>query len=860
MDLDTDIESLSRGGFLCRLCDVRVANQPSLEYHIKGKKHQKLKSVRAERKAQEEKSVFVVGFKKGTSEQEITEHFQSFGQVANVIMDKDKGLYAIVELESIETRKKVLSEQHCINGQKLRVKPREQKEFRYIPKKNQGTPKGQMLNQLELSQALCKANDVDEQMFHLVHLFEFSESEQKLRELLITFLQEVFSEFFPGCKVVPFGSTVNGFDIHGCDLDLFLDLEKTKTFQAQEKALSEEDLESTKGPPSEDSILSDIDLEKASTSEVLELVATVLQKCVAGVHKVQAVTTARLPVVKFLHKESELQVDISINNRLAVCNTRFLQLCTSLDMRMRPLVYVIRHWAKQNHLAGNPFGGGPLLNNYALTLLVVFFLQNRRYPILPTVSHLKELASDSEQLVIDSWDCSFPDDCTEVEPTENSESLCTLLAEFFKYFMEFDFAGNVISLREGKVLPVTDFMNPKVERKFKLGPMNIQDPFELVHNVAGNINERTAQRFKKECKDASKYCRSLQYQKKSSKGKIWGLVRLFQPRSTTEWSPTSSPSTDQVEAADKNETLIAIPFKASTLPDNTKKELCLSSDFRDVWFNKICHAMLYVMEEVLKCNCCCTEESGVDEVSFEVSHTDSVTKCDQSKGVPLSTSERSLEGEDGVGICHTGSENKCDLTKAIPRDASHSASKSCLEEDDGVDFVQSDSDIKCYQAKYTSHSASKRSLEEEENAVEHSTSKKPRLDSKKYTNGVNWYCTVWHKVWMGRRKMRRQLLHSAAEDGAEGDANPADGTLEANGLDLEAKVTEALLQQESKTEVSEPLLTFSLSARVAGENENTKTLLSVIPVQGNSSLFLDFFHFLESFIPKSVEKYIEKAE
>ncbi|XP_043913193.1 uncharacterized protein LOC122789818 [Protopterus annectens] len=467
---------------------------------------------------------------------------------------------------------------------------------------------------------------------------------------------------------------------------------------------------------------------------------------------------------------------------------------------------------------------------------------------------------DSEQLVIDSWDCSFPDDCTEVEPTENSESLCTLLAEFFKYFMEFDFAGNVISLREGKVLPVTDFMNPKVERKFKLGPMNIQDPFELVHNVAGNINERTAQRFKKECKDASKYCRSLQYQKKSSKGKIWGLVRLFQPRSTTEWSPTSSPSTDQVEAADKNETLIAIPFKASTLPDNTKKELCLSSDFRDVWFNKICHAMLYVMEEVLKCNCCCTEESGVDEVSFEVSHTDSVTKCDQSKGVPLSTSERSLEGEDGVGICHTGSENKCDLTKAIPRDASHSASKSCLEEDDGVDFVQSDSDIKCYQAKYTSHSASKRSLEEEENAVEHSTSKKPRLDSKKYTNGVNWYCTVWHKVWMGRRKMRRQLLHSAAEDGAEGDANPADGTLEANGLDLEAKVTEALLQQESKTEVSEPLLTFSLSARVAGENENTKTLLSVIPVQGNSSLFLDFFHFLESFIPKSVEKYIEKAE
>ncbi|XP_043931306.1 speckle targeted PIP5K1A-regulated poly(A) polymerase [Protopterus annectens] len=386
MDLDTDIESLSRGGFLCRLCDVRVANQPSLEYHIKGKKHQKLKSVRAERKAQEEKSVFVVGFKKGTSEQEITEHFQSFGQVANVIMDKDKGLYAIVELESIETRKKVLSEQHCINGQKLRVKPREQKEFRYIPKKNQGTPKGQMLNQLELSQALCKANDVDEQMFHLVHLFEFSESEQKLRELLITFLQEVFSEFFPGCKVVPFGSTVNGFDIHGCDLDLFLDLEKTKTFQAQEKALSEE----------VSFILCQTTLKKKkkkkkdSDPAVISPMTFTVNKFLITPNPIpedkECKLLERLIVANDLKKEIVLF-------RLAVCNTRFLQLCTSLDMRMRPLVYVIRHWAKQNHLAGNPFGGGPLLNNYALTLLVVFFLQNRRYPILPTVSHLKELAS-----------------------------------------------------------------------------------------------------------------------------------------------------------------------------------------------------------------------------------------------------------------------------------------------------------------------------------------------------------------------------------------------------------------------------------------------------------------------------------
>uniref|UniRef100_A0A4W5LEH4 PAP-associated domain-containing protein n=1 Tax=Hucho hucho TaxID=62062 RepID=A0A4W5LEH4_9TELE len=79
--------------------------------------------------------------------------------------------------------------------------------------------------------------------------------------------------------------------------------------------------------------------------------------------------------------------------------------------------------------------------------MVLFFLQRRTVPILPTLDHLKELAGPLDKSVIEGKDCTFVSDFTKIQVQDNTETLEQLLKEFFEFYGTFTFNRMSLNFR-----------------------------------------------------------------------------------------------------------------------------------------------------------------------------------------------------------------------------------------------------------------------------------------------------------------------------------------------------------------------------------------------------------------------------
>ena len=247
--------------------------------------------------------------------------------------------------------------------------------------------------------------------------------EDQAREHIRQNLENFIRQEFPGTKLSLFGSSKNGFGFKQSDLDVCMTINGLET------------------------------AEGLDCVRTIEELARVLKKH-SGLRNILPITTAKVPIVKFFHLRSGLEVDISLYNTLALHNTRLLSAYSAIDPRVKYLCYTMKVFTKMCDIGDASRGS---LSSYAYTLMVLYFLQQRNPPVIPVLQEIYK-GEKKPEIFVDGWNIYFFDQIDELptywpEYGKNTESVGQLWLGLLRFYTEeFDFKEHVISIRRKSLL------------------------------------------------------------------------------------------------------------------------------------------------------------------------------------------------------------------------------------------------------------------------------------------------------------------------------------------------------------------------------------------------------------------------
>lgn len=218
--------------------------------------------------------------------------------------------------------------------------------------------------------------------------------------------------------------------------------------------------------------------------------------------------------------------------------SELLYLLGELDRRVRPLMFCIRRWAQKTDITcSHP---GNWISNFGLTCLVIYFLQQSKQPVLPTLNYLNSLGGNADIRQLESSKVTYIRDFNSVDfKTENTRSLSELLYEFFQFYSKFEFAELSMSLHTGQAI-----------EKMNNAAMHIINPIEPTFNVTKNVNARECDRLQMQMRIASE---SMETEMESTgnvpdKTKEWGLAQLFKHPALTSSARVKQIVQDSIDA------------------------------------------------------------------------------------------------------------------------------------------------------------------------------------------------------------------------------------------------------------------------------------------------------------------------
>ncbi|XP_057321630.1 poly(A) RNA polymerase, mitochondrial-like [Microplitis mediator] len=212
-----------------------------------------------------------------------------------------------------------------------------------------------------IKKLISSKETVSEQMEIIYKESKLQDIDLRLRFFIANQMELSLSGMFPNVTALPFGSTVNGSGKCDSDLDLVINL------QTKPESKSSRLVFQTKAAASD---------AQTNAGRLLEPISGLMRNYLPGIRNIEKILHARVPIVKYHHLYTNIECDLSVSNMTAVYMSELLYLYSEFNPKVSPLVYTVRQWASFVGLTNSKVPG-PWISNFSLTLLVLFYLQQK---------------------------------------------------------------------------------------------------------------------------------------------------------------------------------------------------------------------------------------------------------------------------------------------------------------------------------------------------------------------------------------------------------------------------------------------------------------------------------------------------
>lgn len=292
---------------------------------------------------------------------------------------------------------------------------------------------------MEISRNIIKFYDTN------VQTNDLFTKKMQLRQAIYSIIKDVF----PYCGLYVVGSSMNGFGGVKSDMDMCL-------------MICQQEIDQHREAP-----------------EILRLIYRGLKKC-AYIVDLELIR-AKVPILKFKDDISGVECDLNVNNSVGIRNTHLLSFYSKADWRVRPLVMMVKHWAKIQTIGD---ASRRTISSYSLELMTIHFLQvGCTPPILPCLQKEFQHMFDPD---CDIRSLSLNDELPAPFSTKNTQLIGELFVLFLDYYSRvFNFERDAISVRLGRAVPkeVVQYYGGPKNSPHMWKSLCIEEPFDRTNTA-----------------------------------------------------------------------------------------------------------------------------------------------------------------------------------------------------------------------------------------------------------------------------------------------------------------------------------------------------------------------------------------